>query len=1043
MTNQFSELELVEKTAIWYFQDLWWKDCFIDAFTKQWESKLWRKHTWEVVLTKYLKQAIIDLNPWIEENTINQVIDIFTQDQSNKNLVVANQEIYNFMKNWVKVDILQDNGTYEKETIHIIDWEDEKNNNFLLVSQMWIAGDLYQRRPDLIWFINGIPIILIELKSANKNLFDAFFDNLRDYKDTIPQIFWYNSFLILSNGIENKIWTISSWYEHFSTWKKIQDEQEENKSDLKTLIYGTCEKTRFLDLIENFTLFDNSKWSLVKILAKYHQYLWVNNAMQNVKDRKKLDGKLWVFWHTQWSGKSFSMMFFANKILRKLPWNFTFVIVTDRQELDKQIYKWFVETGIATEKNIQAESISHLKQLLTQDHRFIFSLIHKFQFEWNVQTINDRDDIIVITDEAHRTQYGELAMNMNIALPNANFIWFTGTPLIADDAEKTKEVFGDYVSVYNFSQSVQDGATVPIYYENRVPQVQITNQDLENDLETMIEKYDLDDEESEKLENEFSTAYEVLTRDDRLETIAKDIVYHFVNKWNDGKAMVVSIDKKTTVRLYEKVKKYFKVYKQELEKKKNLQFTHIKQQEIQKQLDLIEKLDMAVVLSLWNNQNEIDNFKQIWIDFKPIRERILNEDLETKFKKTDSNLKLVFVCSMWITGFDVPNITTLYLDKLLKNHTLMQTIARTNRVFEEKTNWLIVDYIWVFNNLRKALSVYASSYQEDQDIVADKNELIIELQESIDQLKSFLQDLDIKFDKFLESKNGNETLELINDFVDTIFEKEEYKKKFKKLAWKVESLYNAILPDLKAKDFQGTVKIINFLSQAIKEKWFDKSNVEQVKQELSSLMDKSIKTEDFTIQENYNYKDLSQLPFDTLKDYFSKSKKHIETDKLKSAIEEKLEDMIRKNPTRRKFMDRLNEIIWEYNQWSKNVDDLFEELIDLARSITEEEKRAVKEDLNEEQLSMFDLLYKDWITPKEEKQIKKLAQELMDKIKEKLVLDWRKDERKRADVQVAIEDFLFYNLPSSYNQSLIEEKSRKIFNHVYESYIWVNESVYG
>lgn len=1032
MSNLYSENSLTETPAIELFKTLWWEENFINAFSEIWESKLERNNRSQVILNDRLKQAIIKLNPWISEITINQVIDIFSADKSQKSLVSANKEIYEMMKNWVHIDELQEDWSYEAKNIAIIDWNLPENNDFLLVSQMWITWELYERRPDLIGFVNGIPLLIVELKSPNKNLFDAFNDNIRDYKDTIPQLFWYNAFIILSNWIENKIWSLTANFEHYSTWKRAESEKEELKTDLKTLINWTCDKNRFLDIVENFTLFDETEWKISKIVAKYHQYYGVNTAIESLKNKDKNDWKLWVFWHTQWSWKSFSMMFFSNKILRKLPWNHTFVIITDRDELDKQIYKWFVDTWIVKEKEVKAKSIEHLKELLATDHRFVFSLIHKFQ---KIENINDRDDIIVITDEAHRTQYWELAMNLRMCLPKANFIWFTWTPLIDEEIEKTKALYGDYVSVYNFAQSVEDGATVPIYYENRIPRVENTNSNLQNDIDNIIEKYELDEDEQIKLDKTINPAYEILTREDRLESVASDIVNHFMNRGNTWKAMVVCIDKKTTVRLYTKVKKYFEEYKNNLKNKLSGFLLNSEREKINKQIDFINDLDLAVVLSLTNNQNEIDDFKKFWIDFKPIRERILKEDIETKFKDEKSNLKMVFVCSMWITGFDVPSITTLYLDKPMKNHTLMQTIARTNRVFTNKQNWLIVDYIWVFNNLQKALAIYAwTPWNDIWDVVENKAELVVDLEKSIWDLKIFLKSLNLDLDYLYSLTNWTEILEEIRNFVDVIFVNDETKKRFTKLAWIVNSLYESILPDTKASSFQKIVKLVNFILEAIRQKWFNKADITLVQREISELLDKSIEAETFVIEERFNYKDLSKLPFEELNDYFSKSKKNIETQKLMWAIEEKLSEMIKKNKTRLKFVDKLTRIIDDYNNSSKNVDETFNDLIELAKLISEEDKRALQENLSEDELAIFDLLLKPWLTPEEEQEVKKVSSSLLKKIKDKLVIDWRKSEPKRADVEVWIEDYLFYNLPRTYDWWLVKFKSHQVYMHVYENY---------
>ncbi|MDO9324733.1 MAG: HsdR family type I site-specific deoxyribonuclease, partial [Methanoregula sp.] len=380
-------------------------------------------------------------------------------------------------------------GATVHETVRVIDWNTPANNDFFLASQFWITGDLYKRRADLIGFVNGIPLVFIELKASHRNLKRAFDENLRDYKTAIPRLFWYNALVILSNGSESRIGTITAEWEHFSEWKRISDEDEEGVISLETMLRGTCDKGRLLDLVENFTLFIAIKKGTAKVIAKNHQYLGVNNTVDALRGIRKSQGKLGVFWHTQGSGKSYSMIFFSQKVLRKISGNWTFVIVTDRVELDDQIYKNFANSGIIHEPEAQAGSGEDLRKLLGEDHRYIFTLIQKFRTEPGVPypVITTRDDIIVIADEAHRTQYDTLALNMRTALPNAAFIAFTGTPLIATE-EKTREIFGGYVSVYNYRQSTDDGATVKLYYENRIPELQLTNLNLNKDMERIIEE---------------------------------------------------------------------------------------------------------------------------------------------------------------------------------------------------------------------------------------------------------------------------------------------------------------------------------------------------------------------------------------------------------------------------------------------------------------------------------------------------------------------------------------------------------------------------
>ncbi len=376
-------------------------------------------------------------------------------------------------------------------------------------------------------------------------------------------MFWYNAFVILSNGSKARIGSMTAGFEHFAEWKKIDDEKESGLISLDTMIRGVCEKRKLLDFVENFTLFDERKGELTKLVAKNHQFLGVNNAIAAVEHIKDNQGKLGVFWHTQGSGKSYSMVFFSQKVLRKIPGNWTFVIVTDREDLDGQIYRNFANTGavLEDEKRVRADSGESLKRMLNQeDHRYVFTLIQKFHTEHGEQypVLSTRSDIIVITDEAHRSQYDIFASNMRSALPNAAFIGFTGTPLMAGE-ERTKEVFGEYVSIYNFKESVDDQNTVPLYYENRIPELQLTNDNLTEDIAEICERADLDDDQERKLEREFAREYHLITRDDRLDRIGEDIVAHFMGRGVLAKAMVISIDKATAVRTFDKVQKHWKI----------------------------------------------------------------------------------------------------------------------------------------------------------------------------------------------------------------------------------------------------------------------------------------------------------------------------------------------------------------------------------------------------------------------------------------------------------------------------------------------------
>ena len=1038
--NKFSEDKLIEQTAIKIFGELWDAKNFANAYSGEMEAEFGRENPGEVVLMNYLKIALTKLNPDVSTEALNLAIDEIIKERSAMSMVNANHEVWQLLKDGVKVETENEHGERQTETVKIIDFENPKENHFMLVSQLWITGELHKRRPDLIGFINGLPLVLIELKASHKNLRNAHQQNIRDYKDTIPQLFWYNAFIIISNGIESKVGTITSAYEHFHEWKKIKDEKEVGKVSLETIIKGTCEQSQLLDIIENFILFDDSRGERIKVIAHYFQFFGVNRAFKQVKNRDQNKGRLGVFWHTQGSGKSYSMVFLSQKVFRKLTGNFTFVVVTDRRELDRQIYKTFSACDAVYENEIHADSVEHLQQLLREDHRHVFTLIHKFA---EPKELSNRSDVIVMADEAHRTQYDRMAANMRIALPKASFIGFTGTPLMMSGEEKTRETFGDYVSTYNFAQSVEDGATVPLYYENRVPKLENVNPDIQKDLERVMNFYDLAPEEEERLEQEFSTFYHLVTREDRLNKIAEDIVTHFTTRGYNGKAMVVSIDKKTAIRTYTKVKEQMQRHLAKMNIALSKAVDEHEKEKICQTIEQYEGIDMAVVVS--QGQNEIADMEEFEIDMRPLRARIQNEDLETKFKDPDSNLRIVFVCAMWITGFDVLNLSTLYLDKPLKNHTLMQTIARANRVYPGKTNGLIVDYIGVFRNLQRALAIYATpeSGAPINDIIKEKEELVKLLVSTAEQTREFLKKLDLDVDELLKAKDV-EKIRLVDVFTNRILQDEQTKRKYLDLASDIYQLYKAVLPEPKAEDYYQEVSAFKVIASRIKEVIEEEADVSQVKKDLEDLLDRSIKAGEFVIK-TPKLKDLSQIDFEALRKFFDDTEnKNIAAEKLSVELEEKIKEMARKNKIRKHFLDRLNLLIREYNSGSRDLDSFFEELLTLAKELSKEDARAIKENLTEEELAIFDLLIKKNLNPNEIEQVKKVTHELLEKLKmEKFVLDWKRKEETRADVKITIRDILYDNLPEpSYSEQDCEDRTQKVYFHIYDNYMDTKINVY-
>ena len=526
-----------------------------------------------------------------------------------------------------------------------------------------------------------------------------------------------------------------------------------------------------------------------------------------------------------------------------------------------------------------------LRQLLSEDHRYIFTLIQKFQTTDNEPhpVLSDRADIIVINDEAHRSQYDTLALNMRTALPNAAYIAFTGTPLMAGE-EKTREVFGDEVSVYNFKQSVEDKATVPLYYENRVPRLQLTNDDLNTDLEQILEEAELDEAQEARLEREFAREYHLITRDERLEKVAKDIVSHFIGRGYRGKAMVISIDKPTAVKMYDKVQKYWRHKLETLRSELNSGVARDREEPLEALIQFMEETDMAVVVS--QSQNEIDDMRRRGVDIGPHRQRMNSEDLDTKFKNPDDPFRIVFLCAMWTTGFDVPSCSTIYLDKLQRNHTLMQTIARANRVFKDKVNGLIVDYIGVFRNLEKALAIYATgSNGNGSNPIADKSELIEELRKAIAEISVFCSILGIDFAK-IEAADSLQRIQLIDAAVDQILVNDKTKRNFLEQARNVYKLFKAILPDTAANNFSGICSLINIIARKIKN-LSEPTDISEVTDAIEELLDQSIAPEGYiinTAQNSYDSAqviDLSQIDFERLSEQFNTEHKRTQAEKIK------------------------------------------------------------------------------------------------------------------------------------------------------------------
>lgn len=992
----------------------------------------------EILLKRYFGQALKKLNPWITENQISEAQKVLENRLSTASLLQTNEEKYFLIRDGIPITVKKPNGQTETKKAAVIDFHNPDNNYFLAIKELKIHGDLYRRRTDIVGFVNGVPLLFVELKKNTVDVRNAYDDNYTDYQDTIPHLFYYNAFLMLSNGIEAKIGTLGSKYEFFHEWKRLA-EADEGSVALETMLRGVCKKENFLDLFENFILFDHSGGHTAKILARNHQYLGVNEAMKAYAARKLNDGKLGVFWHTQGSGKSYSMVFLAQKIRRKFEGSPTFVILTDRDELNSQISDTFENCGLLGKTKASqfiASSGDDLVKKLHGNPNYIFTLIHKFN-KPEVKPIYPDHDIIVMSDEAHRSQYGIFADNMMKLLPTAARIGFTGTPLLSSD-NITARTFGGYVSVYDFKRAVEDGATVPLYYENRGEKIlDLRNPEITNQILEAIENADIDVDQQDKLEAEFAKEIHLLTAEPRLKSIARDFVRHYSDLWTSGKAMFVCLNKVTCVRMYNYVQKYWQEEIKEL-KAKIKTVTQQEAQELERKLNWMEKTEMAVVIS--QEQNEIQTFKKWNLDIKYHRSKMEKRELDKEFKDSANSLRVVFVCAMWLTGFDVKSLSCLYLDKPLKAHALMQTIARANRVAEGKSNGLIIDYIGIVKALRKALADYTSnSGGNNTDPTVDKDELIARILETIGKAKEFLSKNDFDLQMLIDAADFIK-LSYIQEGANTVCGSIENKKTFTTYASELSRLIK--YTDRKditvetRKEYDAITAIYAELQK--KRKHVDTTDL-MVK--INDIINQYVEIEQSNVSDEVTRRfDISAIDFDLLRREFAKiKKKNLVMKDLDSVIEQKLNSMLFTNPARINYYERYCKIIEEYNneQDRTNIEKTFMDLMNLAKHMNEEEQRYVREGFkSDEELSFYDMLLRDDLSKNDIKKLKEVSVSLLAKIKEKISeLDhWTDKQETKAEVDNLIRDILWEQLPECYDEVSVSVYRQRIYEYVYTRY---------
>ena len=1045
MSYDYSEDQLIQKsTADFMEKELGWTSIY--AYDKELlgpDGTLGRNSYHEVLLQRHFRKALKTLNPWLTDKQLQEAVERMTEYMSSQTLMQINEQKYQYIKDGVPVTRVKPSGETEEVKAKVIDFASPDKNEFLCVRELWVHGALHRRRADIVGFVNGLPLLFMELKNHDVEVRNAFDDNYRDYLDTIPQLFRFNAFIMFSNGLEARVGTIDSKWEFFHEWKRL-NEMEAGNIELPIMLKGICKKENFLDLLENFILYDHSGGSTVKILARNHQYLGVNQAVEMYRNRKLHNGKLGVFWHTQGSGKSYSMLFLAQKIRRKFEGSPTIIVLTDRDELNKQISDTFENCGLlgnVKAKKFIASSGEDLKAKLRGNPSFIFSLIQKFN-DPNAEPIYPDHDIIVMSDEAHRTQNGIFADNLMHLLPTANRIGFTGTPLLKND-NITARTFGGYVSIYDFKRAVEDKATVPLFYENRGERLQeLKNPEINEEIAAALEQAgDMDASQLAKLEREFAKEVHLLTAKKRLRIVAQDFVRHYSDLWTSGKAMFVCYNKVTCVQMYNYAQEYWQQEIKHLQEVFDKCDSQQEVQEMRRKLAWMQETEMAVVVS--QEQNEIQTFQKWGLDILPHREKMEKRELDKEFKDPDSKLRVVFVCAMWLTGFDVKTLSCLYIDKPMKAHTLMQTIARANRVAEGKTNGLVIDYIGIVKALRQALADYTANPegQGGNDPTINKEELIKHILEAIAAAKSFLKEHEIALDSLIQAKDGFVRLALLKEAANAMCETLEIRKTYCTFATTLMNLWKYLDREDITHEMKQQKDAIEAIYKELQKKR-KHADITDLSVAISEIINEHIEMEEVEIADIDPYRrfDISGINFELLRREFARSReKNLLMKDIQELLQERIAKMLAANPSRINFYEKYQQIISDYNneQDRVTIEKTFEELMKLSHDLEDEEKRYIREGFeNDEQLSLFDVLIKDNLSKDEIRKLKKVAKDLLEKIKQLLAeMDHPFDKQEtKATLNNAIRDVLWSELPDSYSDESINQYRDAVFTYFNQHY---------
>jgi len=970
----------------------------------------------EVVLVERLRQALRKINPSASDEAIEQAIKQLLRIGGQK-LIVDNETFHKMLVDGV--DIAVRKGSEERcEKIWLFDFKKPENNEFLATNQFTVIENNIERRPDIVLFVNGIPLVVIELKNpADENAtIRTAYDQFQTYKEQIPSLFRYNEILVISDGIEARAGTITSEPQRFMQWKTINGEKpRKGLTEIEVLLRGMFDKSRILDIARNFIVFEKDRETKKK-LAAYHQYWATNKALESTLQARKSNKKAGVVWHTQGSGKSLTMIFYCGKIIRELD-NPTIVVLKDRNDLDDQLFGTFSKCqDILRQKPVQANTRKELQELLkVSSGGIVFTTIQKFFPEEDRKkypTLSERDNIIVIADEAHRSQYGfpakilkkgdktlityGYAKYLRDALPNASFIGFTGTPIEKED-RSTPAVFGKYVDVYDIEQSVNDGATVRIFYESRLAKLELKPEErpkIDPEFEEVTEGEEV--ERKEMLKSKWARLEKVAGAPNRIKRIAKDIVKHFEQRLSvlEGKGMIVCMSRRICIDLYNEIIK---------------------------------------LRPEWHNENDDKGFIKVVItgsasDPKEWQQHIRNKQrrkhIGDNFKDPKHELKLLIVRDMFLTGFDAPSLHTMYLDKPIKGHTLMQAIARVNRVYPGKEGGLIVDYMGVGAELKKALRDYTESGGKGKPTL-DQEQAVKLVMEKYEVVRDMFHGFDYK--KFFEL-SPQQRVTFIPNMLEHIMKEKGKKERFMRETTALVKAFSLAVPHEEAMKIKEEVGLFQAVKSAItKTIEIKKEPEEQFDTAIKQILSKAVISDrviDIFEAAGIQKPELSILSEEFLAEVKELPQKNLAVEALKKLLNDEIRMVSKRNLVQGKsFMEMLEKTIKKYTNRSVEAAQVIEELIELARKVRDEKNRGKELNLSEDELAFYDALCVNDSAVKVlgDETLRKIALELTETIRKSVTIDWTQRESVQAELRLKVKKILGkYKYPPDKQKSAIE-----------------------